>query len=302
MTFQLTEGEAGRNSLLNPANSLQQIELLEKNLQQLIRETSHKVEPKDTFLDGETLVDSSIKIRSLTILYRGAVRFNLVPHNDLEQASFRRVLAGVFFQAGSVEYVRQVTSEGSVVVDSNSRLVDLYHKMYPDALLTAGPLGTNSLLGISVPDAWEIGMNKNGTPEVSKVYEASLNNQPEGYYRHHVGFLVRKRDFPSIFGNSQLIFIGPQRSNVPPEILGDTSVRLWKLPITRLQFRKAMHWLWHEFRYAKDSATLAEMQERAREQYQRAWDHLDRFALNGDGEVDVEELYFQRMLLNGKPG
>ncbi len=226
-----------------------------------------------------------------------------MPHDDLEQASLRRVFAGVFFQAGAAEYARKGTPEGSVLVDSNSRLVDSYHKMYPDAPLTVRPLRTNSLLGIPVPDAWEIGVDKKGTPTVSKVFEASLNNQPENYYRHYIGFLVRKRDFPSIFGNSELVFMGPQRSNVPAEILGDTSVHFWELPITRLQFGRAMDWLWNEFRYAKDSATLAEMQERARQQYQRAWDHLDRYgSIEDGGEVDTEELYFQKILLNGKSG
>lgn len=284
-----------------PANSTEQIGLLGKYMGDLItRNNKQKPALSEPFSSTDNFMQSFRYVGILSRLYREAFKFYLLPKDNISIAEFRGVFAGMAFQGGALEYAQRVTPKGNRLVKSNPRLIELYQRMYPNAEIISRSLGRSSLLGISIPDALELGLNQDGKPEAKKVYEASLTDAEEDYRRHYVGFLRHKKDFPSIFEKSELVFMAPRQSHLPDDIQVDPSVSVWELPIDRVLFSFNMYKLIKRFRYAKDSATLSETQRRARYQYQRVWDHLDRFGW--DGEADPEELYLQRIIFNGKSG
>lgn len=304
MSTSLKEGDRKGHPAI-PANSATQINLLEKQLSHLITQNHNQrlieVEP---FSSIDNFLQSFRYVGILSRLYREAVRFYLLPHDNVSMAEFRNVFVGMAFQGAALDYAQRVTPERNVLVKSNPRLVDLYHMMYPNAQIVSQSLGRNSLLGISVTDALELGLNKDGKPEAKKAYEASLADDEEDYRRHYIGFLRRKIDFPSIFRDSELVFLAPQQSHLPDDINVDPAVKIWELPIGRVRFSYGIKRLIKRFRYAKDSATLSYMQTEARYQHRRAWDHLNTYRgiLRADAGIDPEELYLQRIYLRGKSG
>ncbi len=199
--------------------------------------------------------------------YQEAVRFHLMPHSPQEMRGFLKYFVGAEFQGIALNSTPELT----LLPDNVLRF---YRKMYPHIPVVEHPLGLTSLMGISVPDGLGISIDQPGKASVTNVYECSLTNRVDGYERHYKGFLIRRREFPDIFKDSQLVFITPKESQLPSDIKKDPNVRVVELAISRKQFSDYIDGLYGFYRPGFDGPTLVEIQDWARHQLTRAQDYL----------------------------
>lgn len=209
---------------------------------------------------------------AFTDIYQEAVRFHLMPHSDQEMKYFRGRFAGAVFQSMALNATPELT-----LLPEN--VLTFYRKMYPHVPLVENPVGLTSLMGISVPDGLGIRIEQLGKVNVTNVYECSLTNRVDGYERHYLGFLIRRKKFPNIFADSQLVFITPRESYLPSDIRKDPNVRLVELGISRKQLRDYIDGLYGFYRPGFDGPTLVEIQEWARHQLTRAQDYLSKLSI-----------------------
>lgn len=125
--------------------------------------------------------------------------------------------------------------ERTVVLPAN--VFSFFTNLYPNASVIHNTITTESLKGASVPDGLII--DKLG---IVSVCEYTLNEGQSYFEDKYYKFRTKKRNFPWLFTNSNLLFVVP--NTVHPvmekikENIGDSTVQFLEIPFSRNEFRK----------------------------------------------------------------
>lgn len=210
------------------------------------------------------------KTEAIRQIYTQALRYSVVPRTEREIEVCRAEIAGEVFQQIAFAYLSQRLAADQILL-SPERTFDLYHKnLFPGKKVVRHPIGTPSLLGISVPDGLLVENEPFGL-RIAAAVEYTLDGRWVYFQNKIVHFKGDQEKFPSLFQNSQLLFVTPTfKANQPAIPQGEAELR--RLPFSHRQFRHFSNWFYGDYRPYQDvlipdsaSATLKEIQERARE-------------------------------------
>lgn len=191
-------------------------------------------------------------------IYREGVAIFAVPMSDEEFQDRMSNLAGGVL--GELCFINEAAKAETVLSPGNT--LEFYEFLFPGRRVINNAFSLGAINGISVPD----GLLVDDDFIVRKVYEYTANGMPDYYREKTRHFEGRKRDFPDIFGESELRFIRPLNDNDFPKALG---FPIEYIPLTYNQLRNYAGNLCFHHRTDQDAASLHEVQQEARKQLTR---------------------------------
>ena len=268
------------------------------------KETLHNlvIEQHEELQNGQFPHCYSHNRKSLLEAYLGSERFEqaynatrnylLMPRTDKELEEIRKRFAGRLYE--DLAYIFMANEEfQSGVILSPERAFEFYRAMYPNKDIIEHPFGSNSLKGISVPDGIAVRENE-GIDSIVGVCEYTLSGHRGIFQDKYEWFNARKRNFPGLFSNAQLLFVVPNKTSLLGAAKGRNQVRFNKMPFTHEQFRNFIDKVYCYLAPEDMDATLAEIQEEARRQYYKEIDAL------WNGNIRPERLLY--LLQTDGPG
>ena len=168
----------------------------------------------------------------------GEAQYMLATSSEDANEAISRLSGGLFEDIASIYLIRKEAknnSERTVVLTAN--VLSFFTDLYPNASVVHNTITTDSLKGASVPDGLII--DKLG---IVSVCEYTLREGQQYFEDKYHKFRTKKRNFPELFANSNLLFVVPK--TVRPamekikENIGDSTVQFLELPFSRTEFRK----------------------------------------------------------------
>ncbi len=204
-------------------------------------------------------------------MYRGAISFHLLPRTDSEIEEYRCRFSGKIYQYLAHCFLAGKQT-GNRILFSPQRTLEFYKSLHPEADEIDGPLGFNSLEGISVPDGIIVERAENN--RILTICEYTLTGINSYFEKKYRGFTIDKRKFPQLFANTQLLFVTPELTDIPTAITKRDGAVLF-LPFKHNQFRNFVNKIYSHYRQYRDSclnpdnvsATLVEIQTLVREKH-----------------------------------
>ena len=136
-----------------------------------------------------------------------------------------------------------------IFISQQKEMLDFWKNLYPNARVIHKPLEKDTLLGVSVPDGLIVNQSIVNQPIWSElsivsivgIVECTLSEKVEVFLEKHNSFISKQKNFPSLFGRANLVFVIPETSsgslNDIKNNIGDSSVRFVQMPFDRTRFR-----------------------------------------------------------------
>lgn len=199
--------------------------------------------------------------RGFKRLYGELVNFVSMPVSEEKFNEIRKDFIGAVFANMAYTHLVWERTDSSTLI-SPKRTLDFYKRLYPGAQRTNNPFGGDSLEGISVPD----GIKVNSEGEVVAVCEYTTHGG-NGYFVNKLDAVeYEKASFPEIFAEARLVVVTPRFRGGP---LYSNVIHV-ELPLHHGQFRDFINGVFSHYRVDEDSATIAEVRQEARRQFERA--------------------------------
>lgn len=204
-------------------------------------------------------------------VYTEASKYLSIPYTEEELAIMLNRFAGKIFQDISEEYLStldydvQIGEQKKEIVRLGSaHTLEIYKRLYPGRSTINAAFGLDSLEGISVPDGMIVNVTQ---PQVLAIAEYSLSNNVKYYQDKFHYHDVNRRNNRSVLGESSMLFVTtrPEEGILGPDFSFENSSFVF-LPFTRSEFNDQIRDLVSNFRFSVDQPSLAEYQDRAREQ------------------------------------
>lgn len=208
-------------------------------------------------------------------LFKEAVRYNLLPLTDEEAQRIEHRLAGGIFQDISFYTLVSRQSDNRVLV-SPERTLQFFQVLFPHAQLMEYPFHISSLMGISVPDGLIIKGVENDQPRITTVCEFTATGKRKVLESKYLGFQIDRDKYHQFFADAKLLFVTPQGYH--SNFISYKGAELEEVPFRYDQLRDFVDTIYYHYSPDPDGAALADMQERAREQ----WKRTQEFKMNGD--------------------
>ncbi|GEM_PF-4854955 len=187
----------------------------------------------------------------------------VVPRDEDELAQISDDFAGMVFQDMAFMFFMFIsqTKPESLTLVSPERTRALYRKLFPRATLAHYPFRDDSLSKVNVPDG--ILVREDGS--VAAICEYSLNGGHDYFQNKVEGFNRQNEVFGKILNGAKLIVVTPTFREHKP-----SGLEVVELPFNHHQFRDFTEYTFENYRMHPESATIMEVQKRAKEQLARA--------------------------------
>lgn len=219
---------------------------------------------KQALQDGEFVLKSADGFKKLKDWFKKTEQFQQIyeessiyfctPRTDEQIAEFKKYFVGSCYQFMSYSYHAIKQPEGLVLL-SPSRTLALYQSLFPEAhkrRKSTSPLGLGSL-DISTPDGLQIQDNR-GAPKVLRVIEYTLSSDEDYFQNKLEVYEKRVKQFPKLFGNTQLVFVMPSRMSggfISP-VIRENKARVIRMPFNHKQFREFINDIFEDYRPEAD--------------------------------------------------
>lgn len=190
-------------------------------------------------------------------LYQEALNFYTLPHTKEETGDFNKRLAGRVYQDIAFYFLASIQSDSCVLL-SPERTLKFYSGLHPDALPVEHEFGLNSL-NVSVPDGLLVGKGN----QVLAVCEYTLRMDQEKLKKREERLRLEKERFPNLFPPEAYLLLVLAKS------LGSADIDFQPAYFDTKRFGAFIEDLCVSYRSKDDSATIVEVQRRARQQLEK---------------------------------